>query len=188
MLERSGRRLILEALQPARPRISYEEFRRRVPKYEGPPASIEEMNAAVDRMFASVIGSDRAQHQRSSPTLDPYRMIRCSCALRRDLIFAGPRPADGDHGMRVGAAKASRNIRKDQIAAAIDALTDLGLIVFEQVDGVRWALERLTAGADFADMIHVVQSRLAGRGSLRRSTRASFTRRGNRRSPVEALA
>lgn len=42
-LERSGQRLILEAPAPARARISYEEFRRRVPKYEGPPVAIEDM-------------------------------------------------------------------------------------------------------------------------------------------------
>lgn len=48
-----------------------------------------------------------------------------------------------------------------QIADAIDALTDVGQIVFECVDGVRWALDRLVAGADFADMIHMVQSHTA---------------------------
>ena len=52
VMERVGRRLILEAPQPPRERISYEEFRRRVPKYEGPPATIADMNAAVDGMFA----------------------------------------------------------------------------------------------------------------------------------------
>lgn len=52
VLERVGRRLILEAPAAPRERISYEEFRRRVPKYEGPPATIAEMDAAVDRMFA----------------------------------------------------------------------------------------------------------------------------------------
>jgi AbrB family looped-hinge helix DNA binding protein len=48
---RSGSRIILEPLQPERERISWEEFRRRVPKYEGPPVSIEEMDEAVGRMF-----------------------------------------------------------------------------------------------------------------------------------------
>lgn len=42
-LERSGRRLILEAPPEPRERISYAEFRRRVPKYEGPPVAIEDM-------------------------------------------------------------------------------------------------------------------------------------------------
>ncbi len=39
--------------EPARPKISYEEFQRLVPRYEGPPATIEDMNAAVDVMFAA---------------------------------------------------------------------------------------------------------------------------------------
>jgi len=53
-LTRVGRQIVLDAPEPAieRPKISYEEFRRLVPRYEGPPATIEEMNAAVDRMFA----------------------------------------------------------------------------------------------------------------------------------------
>lgn len=51
---RQGRRIIIEAIEPepARERISYEEFRRRVPRWEGPPVSMEDMRAAVDRMFA----------------------------------------------------------------------------------------------------------------------------------------
>lgn len=44
-LQRSGRRLILEAPSEPRERITYEEFRRRVPKYEGPPVAIEDMTA-----------------------------------------------------------------------------------------------------------------------------------------------
>lgn len=51
---------------------------------------------------------------------------------------------------------------KADIALAIDAATDLDGITFEDVDGVRWALGRMIAGADFADMIHIVQGRLAG--------------------------
>lgn len=49
---RSGDRVILEPRRAPRERITYEEFRRRVPRHEGPAATIEEMNAAVDRMFA----------------------------------------------------------------------------------------------------------------------------------------
>ncbi len=49
-----------------------------------------------------------------------------------------------------------------EISFALDHLTDVGNLLFEQVDGVRWALGRLTRGADFADMIHVVQSAAAG--------------------------
>lgn len=53
-LTRHGQRIVLEApsSEADRPKITYEEFRRRVPRYEGPTATIEEMNAAVDRMFA----------------------------------------------------------------------------------------------------------------------------------------
>ena len=52
-LSRQGQRIVLEVPDDnSRPRITYEEFRRRVPKYEGAPATIEEMNAAVDKMFA----------------------------------------------------------------------------------------------------------------------------------------
>ncbi len=47
-----GDRIVMQATQPAREKISYEEFRRRVPRYEGPPVSIEEMNSAVEEMFA----------------------------------------------------------------------------------------------------------------------------------------
>ena len=49
---RSGGRVILEPKRAKRERISFEEFRRRVPRHEGPAATIEEMNLAVDRMFA----------------------------------------------------------------------------------------------------------------------------------------
>lgn len=51
MLDRVGQRLILEAPQPARPRISYEEFRRRVPKYEGPPVAVEDMTNRIGELF-----------------------------------------------------------------------------------------------------------------------------------------
>lgn len=53
-LSREGRRIVIETgtPKPARPRITYEEFRQRIPKYEGPAATIEDMNAAVDAMFA----------------------------------------------------------------------------------------------------------------------------------------
>lgn len=52
MLERVGQRLILEAPQPPRERISYEEFRRLLPRYEGPPATLEEMRSAIDEMMS----------------------------------------------------------------------------------------------------------------------------------------
>ena len=52
MLERVGNRLILEAAQPARDRISYEEFRRRVPRYHGPPVAPEDMTDRIGELFA----------------------------------------------------------------------------------------------------------------------------------------
>lgn len=39
----AGRRLTLDAPPSPRERISYEEFRRRVPRYEGPPVAIGDM-------------------------------------------------------------------------------------------------------------------------------------------------
>ena len=47
-----GRRIILEARETPRETITFEEFRRRVPRHEGPPLSLEDMDAAIDRMFA----------------------------------------------------------------------------------------------------------------------------------------
>ena len=38
-----GRRIVLELPDPARSRISYAEFRLRVPKYSGPRIAIEDM-------------------------------------------------------------------------------------------------------------------------------------------------
>lgn len=52
LVTKSGGKAILEPAQPPRERISYEEFRRRVPKYVGPPVSIEDMDTAVARMWA----------------------------------------------------------------------------------------------------------------------------------------
>lgn len=51
VLERVGRQLILKAPEPPRERISYEEFRRRVPKYEGPPVAIEDMTVDFDYLW-----------------------------------------------------------------------------------------------------------------------------------------
>ena len=48
MLGWAGRRLTLDAPAAPRERISYEEFRRRVPRYEGPPVAIEDMTVDWD--------------------------------------------------------------------------------------------------------------------------------------------
>ena len=51
VLERIGRRLILEAPAPPRERITYDEFRRRVPKYEGPSVALEDMTSRIGDLF-----------------------------------------------------------------------------------------------------------------------------------------
>jgi AbrB family looped-hinge helix DNA binding protein len=48
----SGTKAIIEPKTTARPHITYEEFRRRVPKYDGPPVSLEDMDKAVADMWA----------------------------------------------------------------------------------------------------------------------------------------
>ena len=53
-----------------------------------------------------------------------------------------------------------------EISSALDRLTDVENVLFEQVDGVRWALQRLLHGADFADMVHIVQAKAAGAASF----------------------
>jgi AbrB family looped-hinge helix DNA binding protein len=50
-LERVGHRLILEAPQPPRETISYDEFRRRVPKYEGPAVALEDMTSRIGDLY-----------------------------------------------------------------------------------------------------------------------------------------
>jgi AbrB family looped-hinge helix DNA binding protein len=44
--------VLLRSRRPERERLTIEEFRRRMPKYEGPPASLEDMNQAIDRAMA----------------------------------------------------------------------------------------------------------------------------------------
>lgn len=50
-LERIGRRIIIEQAEPPREKISYAEFRRRVPAYEGKPVSVEDMTAQIGSLF-----------------------------------------------------------------------------------------------------------------------------------------
>ena len=40
--------VLLRPVQPSRERITIEEFRRRMPRYEGPPATLEDMDAAIE--------------------------------------------------------------------------------------------------------------------------------------------
>ncbi|MCU6453588.1 AbrB/MazE/SpoVT family DNA-binding domain-containing protein [Sphingomonas sp. A2-49] len=50
-VHREGRRIILEAAAPPRARISYEEFRNRVPRYEGPPVATDDMTSRIGTLF-----------------------------------------------------------------------------------------------------------------------------------------
>ncbi|PZO73361.1 MAG: hypothetical protein DI640_09905 [Sphingomonas taxi] len=50
-LRQVGRRIILETPEPPRKTISYEEFRRRVPRYEGPTVAIEDMTSEIGTLF-----------------------------------------------------------------------------------------------------------------------------------------
>ncbi len=60
-LERVGNRLILDAPEPPpRESISYEEFRRRVPKYEGPPVAVEDMTIDLE-YFAKHYGESNGE-------------------------------------------------------------------------------------------------------------------------------
>ena len=51
MVERVGQRIIIEPIAPPRERISYEEFRRRVPRYEGSSVAVEDMTSRVGDLF-----------------------------------------------------------------------------------------------------------------------------------------
>jgi AbrB family looped-hinge helix DNA binding protein len=48
VVRHSAGRAILEPPEAPREKISWEEFRRRVPKYEGPPVAIEDMKVRDD--------------------------------------------------------------------------------------------------------------------------------------------
>jgi AbrB family looped-hinge helix DNA binding protein len=48
-IEESADGLFLRAKRPRREPMSWEEFRQRMPRYDGPPVSIEEMDEAIER-------------------------------------------------------------------------------------------------------------------------------------------
>ena len=48
---RHGRRIILEVANPPADKISYTEFRLRVPAYTGPPVAVEDMTASIGKLF-----------------------------------------------------------------------------------------------------------------------------------------
>lgn len=51
---------------------------------------------------------------------------------------------------------------RDLTAAALAALLDMEGLAVADEEATRWALGRFAAGADFADMLHLVASRHAG--------------------------
>ncbi|HEY0115458.1 MAG TPA: AbrB/MazE/SpoVT family DNA-binding domain-containing protein [Allosphingosinicella sp.] len=53
-VEETPQGVLIRVPRPKAPaeRISYEEFRRRVPKYEGPPVSLEDMQNGIDQAMA----------------------------------------------------------------------------------------------------------------------------------------
>ncbi|WP_308815498.1 AbrB/MazE/SpoVT family DNA-binding domain-containing protein [Sphingomonas sp. GV3] len=50
-IHREGRRIVLEPTVGQHERISYEEFRRRVPRYEGPVVVAEDMTSRIGELF-----------------------------------------------------------------------------------------------------------------------------------------
>lgn len=52
VVRQSAGRAILEPPTPVRERISWEEFRKRVPKYEGPPVSTEDIADSISEMWS----------------------------------------------------------------------------------------------------------------------------------------
>ena len=50
-LSRVGRRIVLDVPELPRETINYDEFRRRMPKYFGPPVAIEDMTIDFDRLW-----------------------------------------------------------------------------------------------------------------------------------------
>ncbi|KQS03958.1 hypothetical protein ASG11_06595 [Sphingomonas sp. Leaf357] len=51
ILSRVGRRIVLDAPELPRETISYDEFRKRMPKYFGPSVAIEDMTVDFDRLW-----------------------------------------------------------------------------------------------------------------------------------------
>ena len=50
-VSRVGERIVLDPVRPERPKISYEEFRQRLPKYHGPVVPGEERTARIGELF-----------------------------------------------------------------------------------------------------------------------------------------
>jgi AbrB family looped-hinge helix DNA binding protein len=50
-VQRTSSGVLITPPEPKRERISWEEFRRRVPKYNGPPIAIEDMKTRIGDLF-----------------------------------------------------------------------------------------------------------------------------------------
>ncbi|MFN3820471.1 AbrB/MazE/SpoVT family DNA-binding domain-containing protein [Blastomonas sp.] len=50
-VRRSGRQIILESAAHAEDKISFAEFRRRIPRYAGPPVAIDDMTSKIGTLF-----------------------------------------------------------------------------------------------------------------------------------------
>jgi AbrB family looped-hinge helix DNA binding protein len=50
-VKRVGNQVVMEAATPVRKKISYAEFKRRVPPYKGPPVSREDMKSGIAELF-----------------------------------------------------------------------------------------------------------------------------------------
>lgn len=50
-VSRHGRRIILEVANSPVKKISYAEFRRRMPRYSGPPVAVDEMTLDIGKLF-----------------------------------------------------------------------------------------------------------------------------------------
>jgi AbrB family looped-hinge helix DNA binding protein len=51
IVRQSGGRAILEPPTPPREKIDWQEFRRRVPRYNGPPVATEDMTTRIGELF-----------------------------------------------------------------------------------------------------------------------------------------
>ncbi len=50
-VKRVGNQIVMEAAAPIHKKISYEEFKRRIPPYTGPPVAREEMKSGIAKIF-----------------------------------------------------------------------------------------------------------------------------------------
>ena len=50
-ISHQGGRIVLEPVRQSQAKISYDEFRRRVPKYRGPTIPVEEMTGRIGELF-----------------------------------------------------------------------------------------------------------------------------------------